>query len=1037
MAEFEKYLPTRINRDDAVNAIYRGDRKFLPIDALDMQNVRVKGGGNNYLNKSIKSNLLKYLNLGEGVNTVIGKCVYEKQNRIIYFVHNNLNNHKIIEYNPDDDVFTVLMLSEGFGFLLTNRVKARTIDDFCVFNDRYNKLRSFNIQRAKNGEYDLTFPYLLDDQISLARRPDFTNVITTSFVTDVNKKVNLVCSDSWQFAFRYIYPDNAVSVFSMLSKVVPASFRPNVTSTTDNTIRLNFNVNVFGVEAVELAYRKNETGDYYVFHTIRDINGISAQEYDFTNTESSFAVAPDESAQLYDVIPDVVQDFEVVDNRLFIPLDNSEWDVDESLFTLTLTVDDEAYVPDTKYFKEGSAHKIGIVFYDLYGKNSGVKGIQTVVFDEFDKVNTPKSGGTMWDSTRPDTQGVDTTKKQFINWTLAGSAPTRAVSMAFVMTKNLNNRTYFQCSAICPMIYEKEAPGATDSTTGNIIFREKQFYSPGAVFPGQSDEFILKQLVYIQIPQNVPFIAEVGNFLKIKNANYTASTIDGRNVFQILDVQADWVVINNNLDIKTEKWEDFADLFIEIYTIASPDNRFYEIGEIITGISVGLFPTFNGRINGDTYQVTFGGQSFDTVSPYTFFTNLPTRRTDDIVILESPTSTTSRVGSTERKTYGGNVLTFLFGLDYSKSCGDYGRVHIELPTEKQKSLMTLFGFSDPYILNSNLNGLNRFRATNNYSIASDRGPLTSLIRSGDNLLAVHNRKTSVLYIGQGFIRQGSDFILAKTEGVVGDDSKLQDNYGTINPESVFEQDDRVYFWDAINGAVVVYTKAGLYPISNYGLRNEFLQRSRLVYQWRSRHTVLIGYDLKNDELIVCFSEVRNNSDQVVAPAQTWRFDVTEREWRGRASFIPEDIIGLNQDLYTWKAGQLYLHESGNGYNTFYGVKYSRIVKFVSNVRMGMVKRFLNIHIGGPIGNGDTIVNLSNLRGQISSIPASEFTFDEGKYVAPILRDVNTPVESNKLALYSGDYMTDVILEVEVVNESDTEDSVNEYNVVYKTEQNTF
>ena len=54
-------------------------------------------------------------------------------------------------------------------------------------------------------------------------------------------------------------------------------------------------------------------------------------------------------------------------------------------------------------------------------------------------------------------------------------------------------------------------------------------------------------------------------------------------------------------------------------------------------------------------------------------------------------------------------------------------------------------------------------------------------------------------------------------------------------------------------------------------------------------------------------------------------------WHSFYSFIPESILGMNQDLYTFKNGQLYVHNSPDiNHNTFYGTFTPSKIKSVFN-----------------------------------------------------------------------------------------------------------
>jgi hypothetical protein len=71
----------------------------------------------------------------------------------------------------------------------------------------------------------------------------------------------------------------------------------------------------------------------------------------------------------------------------------------------------------------------------------------------------------------------------------------------------------------------------------------------------------------------------------------------------------------------------------------------------------------------------------------------------------------------------------------------------------------------------------------------------------------------------------------------------------------------------------------------------------------------------------------------------------ENGWVSRYSFIPDWMVGLNSNLYTFKGGELYLHDSDNvPAAEFYGVKYPVTVTTEFNDSPLEKKVFDTIHL---------------------------------------------------------------------------------------------
>lgn len=65
---------------------------------------------------------------------------------------------------------------------------------------------------------------------------------------------------------------------------------------------------------------------------------------------------------------------------------------------------------------------------------------------------------------------------------------------------------------------------------------------------------------------------------------------------------------------------------------------------------------------------------------------------------------------------------------------------------------------------------------------------------------------------------------------------------------------------------------------------------------------------------------------------TLTYKISEKGFHSFYSFIPESIVGLNQDLFTFKGGNLYIHnDSSVNRNTFYGNYTPSKMKAVFNI----------------------------------------------------------------------------------------------------------
>lgn len=128
------------------------------------------------------------------------------------------------------------------------------------------------------------------------------------------------------------------------------------------------------------------------------------------------------------------------------------------------------------------------------------------------------------------------------------------------------------------------------------------------------------------------------------------------------------------------------------------------------------------------------------------------------------------------------------------------------------------------------------------------------------------------------------------------------------------------------------------------------------------------------------------------------------KWTSFYTYNPDCGFGLFIDLYTYKNGNLYLHQNNSSNrNNFYGNSYDTIVKLPFNQQVSFVSTFESMSIQSNMLMVTTTDGVQTSLGQISDLIASDFTKStlvdgattvtinsvEGVYSASFLRDKNS------------------------------------------------
>lgn len=170
-------------------------------------------------------------------------------------------------------------------------------------------------------------------------------------------------------------------------------------------------------------------------------------------------------------------------------------------------------------------------------------------------------------------------------------------------------------------------------------------------------------------------------------------------------------------------------------------------------------------------------------------------------------------------------------------------------------------FSENRLTGSLLNGLSTFNALDEKTLPSELGSIQKILLTskteslGNTMLAIGTNETASVYIGEAQVQTaGGAAFLAVQAGVIGSVQVLRGSYGTLHPESVVEQNGRVYFLDALNGTCVQYDVNGLMPIGDRGIGSFFRERCDLIVT-QNKTGCHGGFDANENEYILTIPEV--------------------------------------------------------------------------------------------------------------------------------------------------------------------------------------
>lgn len=598
-----------------------------------------------------------------------------------------------------------------------------------------------------------------------------------------------------------------------------------------------------------------------------------------------------------------------------------------------------------QFFKSGSSHKVSISFYDRYRRKCGIvnNGLQ---------VDIPL---------RTSTQSIFSST---INWGLSNLSsqneiPDWAYFYQIHISKNRTTRFFAQIRVTSTDYVIKSQTGAFTYSNSNFVLNTT--YACG---------FNISPLA----SAGLGYSFNEGDLLRVFKSDNTTVLL------KVLGTDGNFIH-TSSLDLGT--LNSTTGFLIEIYTPYNPieNEGLYEIGNV--------YPIINPTLTSRAYQVTSGSINGDCYAI--------------------------------QRDSGGSNLYLCEAMSPNDKQWKYWEIDMGwinvIDTIGQSVLTGSIMFSDVIIEGSKVNGLNKFQPLNVKILDSENGAIQKLQLAnkiqadGTVMLAICENETVSCYLGEQelFDTQGSAYI-SYSSSVIGSTKALKGSNGTRNPESVVQHNGLVFWYDARNGVFTRYAENGLFNSS----KNKLSRATRLfsknfksllptdIENLGSRPFVIGGFDPYHQEALFSIPTTQAAPPKgflIDYPSVAYPYDIYDGQgkvliykneadlWLGSMSFQAEKFINLDDDLYSFKNGALYIHNQSQP-AFFYGVQYTSKIMYSNNI--GAIHKFISI--GLECNKKPLWVNFRTEDPfiQSSDLITKDFTTKEGVQYASILRDRLSP-----------------------------------------------
>jgi hypothetical protein len=628
-------------------------------------------------------------------------------------------------------------------------------------------------------------------------------------------------------------------------------------------------------------------------------------------------------------------------------------------------------------FKTKAQYKLGVVFYDYAIRKCGVV--------------TPPVSSSSSDPTLVNIPAREfdlTSGTDAINWTLSNDDALLEIpewAHYYSVVRTLNLRTRFFLQGFQQTSYAKYA---TKDANGNYVFTDNTFVTNAVGIGIDTTSLVQAGLGYVFTEGDVMYL------IKDDNTSYSLSIIGQSGKYVIVNVPDGGI-------------GDFTtfQMIYEIYTpYRSGDQEpYYEVGN--------LYRILNPRTSGRLYETIS-----DIMGPDAYALG---RNFNSVTYFAEAMSPNDRF--------------------YSRWETDAGKVNF-IVKSGQSVKSNSISYSNTFIPGTGTNGLSVFEALSESSVPIENGEIQKLIVTskvqdeGNIMLTVCTNQTSSLYLNETRVTDntGATTFFAGTTDVIGTINSLKGSYGTINPESVTEFKGNVYWVDLLNGKFIQYSANGLYPISNYKMTrfwklfsDQFMSMTQQeIEDLGNRPFIFTTVDPHHWELLISVPKLLSVPPKGTLPDYpfiNYPFDVYDGQaktlvfrinaepnyWQGGGyKFCAEGFITIQNNLYSFKHGRLYQHNSLTSQCEFYGTQERAKVMCLSNSLPEVPKSYNNLTIQANMKPVFTYLYNDYPYQQSSDLIVDDYRSLEGIFYSPIYRNKLIPTSTgyNINGLLTGEKM---------------------------------
>jgi len=386
----------------------------------------------------------------------------------------------------------------------------------------------------------------------------------------------------------------------------------------------------------------------------------------------------------------------------------------------------------------------------------------------------------------------------------------------------------------------------------------------------------------------------------------------------------------------------------------------------------------------------------------------------------------TEVKITRELPYTASIIDANYSDYFASAVNSNGRAFVEQPESTRGYNPILLRWGRPNIINSNINEVSRFTPLNFDEIDLTKGDIEVLSAENRILNVLQKRGCGWYGIYSKIIQDNTGAnVIATTHAILTKNNiqYLAGTFGIGNQKGSFAKTKLGYFFtDPVRGYQIRRSVDGLTPISElyygqYFIRPIITKYNNDYIKPNGAVAKMLGYYdyFEEQYVLICPSGAL---DGETIPNNNFSFNELRNAYCAFYDFNPEWIICAQDTTFSWKNGQVYIHNNETNYGEFYGVQTYPSVKLVFNSKEALKRVFdaiayqsNQIWVAPLKGDINTsMINPQTGMRQESSLISSDFDIQENVRYAALLRDMNSKLIPRE-ALNEGDFLNGNWIEV--------------------------